>query len=239
MTLLLDTQEWAQQQFGSCNFGDVRLTRRLIKFAAQTAADPNTSTPGQTEQWADLKAAYRLIDNQKVTFDAIATPHWEATRQQSPGTYLISCDTTEVDFGSTNEATGLGPLGKGYGRGFLLHSGLMIDPETEAVLGLAGQKIRYRKPAPKNESVTRRLARDRESLVWGELIDQIGPPAEGVRFIDLCDRGADNFEVYCKCLLNRHDWIVRAARLNRVIRYQSQEMTLSDCFVMGRLKPAT
>jgi hypothetical protein len=176
-----------------------------------------------------LKAAYRLIDNQKVTFDEIATPHWEATRQQSPGTYLISCDTTEVDFGSTNEATGLGPLGKGYGRGFLLHSGLMIDPETEAVLGLAGQKIRYRKPAPKNESVTRRLARDRESLVWGELIDQIGPPAGGVRFIDLCDRGADNFEVYCKCLLNRHDWIVRAARLNRVIRYQSQEMTLSDC----------
>ena len=81
----------------------------------------------------------------------------------------------------------------------------MIDSQTEAVVGLAGQKIRYRKPAPKNEPRLRRLARDRESHVWGELIDQIGPPAEGVRFVDVCDRGADNFEVYCKLLLNRHD----------------------------------
>lgn len=229
MTLLLDTQEWAQQQFGSCEFGDARRTRRLVKFASQVAADPDASTPGQTEQWADLKAAYRLIDNEKVTFDAIAGPHWQATRQQAPGTYLISCDTTEVDFGWDNEATGLGPLGKGSGRGFLLHSGLMIQADTEEVVGLAGEKIRYRKPAPKKESSTRRLTRDRESLVWGELIDQIGPPAEGLRFIDICDRGADNFEVYCKLLLNHHDWIVRAARLNRVVQYENEEMPLSDC----------
>jgi hypothetical protein len=229
MSLLLDTQEWAQQQFGSCDLGDVRRTRRLVQFASQVAADPDASTPGQTEKWADLKAAYRLIDNADVTFEAIATPHWQATRQQAPGTYLISCDTTEVDFGWDNEATGLGPLGKGSGRGFLLHSGLMIHPGTEEVIGLAGQKIRYRKPAPKKESITHRLTRDRESHVWGELIDQIGPPSEGVRFIDVCDRGADNFEVYCKLLLNRHDWIVRAARLKRVVKYQGKEMPLADC----------
>jgi hypothetical protein len=229
MSLLLDTQEWAQQQFGSCDLGDIRRTRRLIKFASQVAADPDAGTPGQTEQWADLKAAYRLIDNADVTFDAIATPHWQATKQQDAGTYLISCDTTEVDFGWDNEATGLGPLGRGSGRGFLLHSGLMIHPSTDEVVGLAGQKIRYRKPAPKKESSTRRLTRDRESLVWGELIDQIGEPAEGVRFIDVCDRGADNFEVYCKLLLNRHDWIVRAARLNRAVKYQGEDMPLADC----------
>lgn len=230
MSLLLDTDQWARQQFGSCDFGDVRRTRRLIKFASQVAADPDGSTPGQTEQWADLKAAYRLIDNDNVSFEAIAGPHWQATKQQEAGTYLITCDTTEVNFGWDNEAIGLGPLGQGNtGRGFLLHSGLMIHGETEEVIGLAGQKIRYRKPAPKKESRTRRLARDRESLVWGQLIDQIGPPAKGVRFIDICDRGADNFEVYCKLLLNRHDWIVRAARLNRKIHYQGRSMPLCDC----------
>ena len=41
------------------------------------------------EQWADLKAAYRLFDREEVTFEAIAT-HWEATRQQKSGRYLIS-----------------------------------------------------------------------------------------------------------------------------------------------------
>ena len=94
---------------------------------------------------------------------------------------MIACDTTEANLGADNQATGLGPLGQGIGRGFLLHSGLMIHPETEEVIGLAGQKIRYRKPAPKNEPRLRRLARDRESHVWGQLIDQIGPPPEGAR----------------------------------------------------------
>ena len=178
MLLVLDTEKWAQQQFGTCELGDIRRTQRLVKFASQVAGDPDATTPGQTERWADLKAAYRLIDNDNVTFDAVADPHWQQTRQCERGTWLISCDTTEVDFGVTNEATGLGPLGKGFGRGFLLHSGLMIQPETEEVVGLAGQKIRYRKPAPKNESRTRRLVRDRESHIWGQLIDQIGPPPE-------------------------------------------------------------
>lgn len=227
--LVLDTKKWAHQQFGDCQLGDARRTNRLVKFAAQVAGDPDASTPGQTEQWSDLKAAYRLIDNEKVRFDAIADPHWQHTRRRQPGTYLISCDTTQIDFGWDNEAIGLGPLGKGGGRGFLLHSGLMIALETEEVVGLAGQKIRYRRPVPKKESRTKRLARDRESHVWGELIEQVGPPDEGVQFIDVCDRGADNFEVYCKLLLNRHDWIVRAARLNRVVQYENEDMPLSDC----------
>jgi len=228
MCVILDTEKWAKQQFGGCDLGDVRRTRRLVRFASHVAADPDASTPQQTERWSDLKAAYRLIDSEEVTFDAVASPHWQQTRQREAGTWLISCDTTEVDFGATNEATGLGPLGKGYGRGFLLHSGLMIDPDGEDVVGLAGQKIRYRKPAPKNESRTDKLARNRESHVWGELIEQIGPPPEGVCFVDICDRGADNFEVFCKLLLNRHDWIVRASRLNRVIHHESRKMPLKD-----------
>lgn len=228
MCVVLDPMKWAEQQFASCDLGDVRRTRRLIKFAAQVAADPDASTPAQTEKWSDLKAAYSLIDKKDVTFNAIAQPHWEQARQQESGTWLILSDTTEINFGATNQATGLGPLGQGVGRGFLLHSGLMVQPETEEVIGLAGQKVRYRKPAAKKESRTRRLARDRESQIWGELIEQIGLPPEGVRFVQVCDRGGDNFEVYCKCLLNRQDWIVRAGRLNRVVLHQGEEVPLSD-----------
>ena len=39
MGVVLDTNEWAKQQFGSCELGDVRRTRRLTKFAAQVAAE--------------------------------------------------------------------------------------------------------------------------------------------------------------------------------------------------------
>ena len=227
MNLQLDTTGWAEQEFSTCDLGDKRRTRRLVQFAAQVASCPDGSTPNQTEYWSDLKAAYRLLDNRRVTFDAIASPHWNKTKRQDAGVYLISCDTTEVNFGGNNEASGLGPLGPGFGRGFLLHSGLMIHPQTEEVLGLAGQRIRYRKPAAKKENSTQKLARDRESRVWGELIDQIGLPPEGVRFVNICDRGADNFEVYCKLQLNSHDWVVRASRLNRSIELQGEEMSLA------------
>ena len=229
MTFLeLDVNKWAEQQFGTCQLGDVRRTRRLVQFAAQVAADPDGSTPMQTEKWSDLKAAYGLIGEEDVTFDAIALPHWQQTRQRESGTWLIICDTTEVNFGATNQAAGLGPLGQGAGRGFLLHSGLLIQPETEEVIGLAGQKIRYRKPVPKHESRTHRLARNRESRIWGELTKQIGPPPAGVRFVQVCDRGADNFEVYCELLQSHHDWVIRVARLNRVIRHEGREMPLAE-----------
>ena len=164
----------------------------------------------------DLKASFRLFDAKVVTFARVASPHWERTKSRTEGTWLVLGDTTEIDFGHFREAEGLGPVGKGVGRGFLLHSGLMVDPEG-GVLGLAGQVVRYRKPAPQGERSYQTLRRDRESLVWGELVEQIGPPAEGVRFIHVYDRGADNFEVFCRLQNARCDWVIRAARLNRVL----------------------
>lgn len=224
---------WAQQQFGACELGDVRRTRRLVQFAAQVAADPDSSTPNQIEKWSDLKAAYRLVECEDVTFDAVATPHWQLTRQCEPGTYLILCDTTEVDFGAGNEAAGLKSLGNGSGRGFLLHSGLLIEPGSERVRGLAGQVVRYREAVPKKkgkkkESDSGRLARDRESLVWGQLVENIGKPAAGVQYVDVCDRGADNFEVFARMRLQEHDWVVRVAHLTRQVRYDDREQPLSE-----------
>lgn len=224
----LDTFRWAEQQFGACKLGDVRRTRRLIRFASQVAAAPDATTPNQTEKWSDLKAAYRLIDNEDVTFSAVSEPHWRRTRDREPGIWLILDDTTEIDFGPTNQAAGLGPLGQGFGRGFLLHSGLMVHPETEEVVGLAGQSIRYRTPAPRNETKLHRLNRDRESTVWSQLIDQIGSPPRGARFIHICDRMADNFEVYCHLLLTDQDWVIRASHMNRLVVHNHQETTLAE-----------
>ena len=76
-----------------------------------------------------------------------------------PGRYLLLDDTTEVEFGIRREISGLGPTGNGGGRGFLLHSALMVSAEGEEIFGLAGQKIWYRKPAPKKENTTKLVQR--------------------------------------------------------------------------------
>jgi transposase-like protein/transposase Tn5 family protein len=225
-SLELDPRRWAEQQFGRCDLGDVRRTRRAVEFAAQVCADPDASTPTQVEEWRDLKAAYRLIDSPGATFRALAEPHWELTRATARGVCLILGDTTELDFGFMRKIEGVGLVASNWGQGFLLHSGLMVDAASEQVLGLAGQVVHHRRPAPTGENTSQRLQRPRESEIWGELIEQIGPPRVGVQYVHVFDRGADNFEIFCRLLRSRGDWVVRAAQLIRRVLWADDEGTL-------------
>ena len=73
-SLTLNVSQWAEQQFGTCELGNKRRTKRLVKLASQVATKPDAATPKQTESWADCKAAYRLVKQEKVTFDAVIAP---------------------------------------------------------------------------------------------------------------------------------------------------------------------
>ncbi len=224
-----DPQQWAATQFGAADCGDRRRTQRLVTLAAQIAANPAGSLPDQAQTWGDLKAAYRLLDRPEVTFAAVATPHWQQTRAAAPTgeRVLVLNDTTEIDFARGRHITGLGPVGNGGRQGFLLHSGLMAA--GDAVFGLAGQLLHYRQPARPGETRTQRLRRHRESDLWGELIDQVGPPPPGATWVHVMDRGADHFEVLCHCQAQRADWVVRAKSLHRKMRTpDGQEVAVHD-----------
>lgn len=219
-SVTLETEAWAREQFGSCQLGDKRRTKRAVKYATQVAAHPDGSTPDQVERWSDLKAVYRLFDQEEVTFDALCEPHWQLTRAQATGVCLVINDTTELNFGEHRKTTGLGPVGRGRGAGFFLHSALMVQVQADSyeIVGLAGQEIFYRQLRPKGDNTYRRTQRARESEVWGRVIDRVGPPAEGVRYIHVDDRGADNLEVFCHLLHQRCGWVVRASQLHRTVR---------------------
>lgn len=216
-SLELDINEWAEQNFGECDLGDARRTNRAVKLAAQVAAHPDAGTPTQTEAWADCKAAYRLFNEEDVTFRALCEPHWELTRARTGGTWLLIGDTTEIEFGIHRDVSGLGPTGNGGGRGFFLHSSMMINPETDEVIGLAGAELFHRQPAPKKETLMQKKKRKRESEVWGRVIDLVGRPPESTRFIHIFDAGADNIEVFCHLQMQQCGWIVRAAQKRRVV----------------------
>lgn len=228
--LEVDPAAWAFTQFATAKLGDRRRTQRLVTLAAQIAGDPSSSLPKQTAQWSDLKSAYRLLDRPEATFEVIADPHWQLTTEQAKGgRFLILDDTTEIDFGPTRQVAGLGPVGSGVGRGYLLHSGLMVTPHDEWIVGLANQILFHRQPAPKNETRAQRRARDRESAVWWRLIERIGPPPEQTQWIHVMDRGADDFEVHCRARRIGVDWIGRVKSRNRKVQDEAgTEGTLSD-----------
>ena len=215
--LTLDVGEWAQENFGGCELGDVRRTRRAVTVAQQMAEHPDGSTPDQAEEWSDLKAMSRLFDAEEATFTALATPQWQRTRALARGTVLLIGDTTETDFGIRRSVQGLGPTGDGYGLGFFLHSSMMVDAGSGEILGLAGQELFYRQPVPKNENSYQKRQRSPESEVWGRVVELVGPPAEGVRFVHVFDRGADNLDVFCHCRAQRTDGVIRAAQWHRVV----------------------
>ena len=180
---------------------------------------PDGSTPNQCERWADLKAAYKLLERDEVTFEALATPHWERTRSQAKGTVLLIGDTMETNFGGHRQVEGfqVTSRGKGLACGFFVHSSLMVQADDGEIVGLAGQELFYRKPAPKNEDSKQRYKRPRESEVWGRVIDQAGPPPGDATYVHIFDRGADNAEVFWHLVQQRCDWVIRAAQLSRTI----------------------
>jgi hypothetical protein len=227
-----DTQTWAMTQFGTADLHDKRRTNRLVLLATQIAADPSGSFPEQTESWNDLRAAYNLFDCEEVTLQAIATPHWELTKDTKGGRLLIIEDTTEIDYGPHPQVTGLSPVGSGIGQGFHLHSGLMVSAEDDRVHGLAGQLIHHRQPAPKGESRDKRLKRaDRESQIWSQLVNQIGSAPPETCWVHVTDRGADDFEFFYNCQRTETDWVTRAKNVNRNVITPERGKIALNCYV--------
>jgi Transposase DNA-binding/Transposase Tn5 dimerisation domain len=220
---LLDNNQWVERQFGNCDLGDRRRTERLLTIATNMIASPEASLPQQNVDWSDLKAAYRFFATPAVTFDAVAEQHWQQTRLTKPGRYLLISDTTDIDHTSHVAIRGLGILGDGVGRGVQLHSCLLYDSHNGQIHGTAGALLYYRKFKPVNESRTERLARPRESDLWGNLVDRVGSPPEGCQWIHVFDRGGDNFESMCHIRLAKCDWIIRGSRLNRTVLNENKQ----------------
>src|SRR5512135_2531013 len=49
--------------------------KRVLKVAAAMAEAPDRSLPDRHESWGDIKAAYRFLNNPKVTPEGIQSAH--------------------------------------------------------------------------------------------------------------------------------------------------------------------
>src|SRR6202790_1334846 len=80
-----------------------------------------------------------LLDNTKVTTERLIEGWSEQTGPAAAGRHVLAIqDTSEINFRTTLERRrGLGEIGKGVGRGVLLHAMLAADADSGGVLGLA------------------------------------------------------------------------------------------------------
>jgi hypothetical protein len=216
---ILDPQAWAQQQYGEVAIGDKRRTDRLVRTAAGMMRRPNAFLPSQMGSWDALKGAYRLLGQEDVTYAALMAPHWQQTREaagQEPLVLMVQ-DTTEVDHTHHPSIAGLGPIGNGKGRGYLLQTVLAVIPQPRQVLGIAQQEPFLRQPAPAKETRAQRRERPRESQVWSRAAAAVGQPAPGARWVHVGDAYSDIFEFLAACGQQGADFLVRAA-YNRTVK---------------------
>ena len=153
------TNTWIEQEAAGCEFEDVRLGRRLISLLGQIGVAVGESIPFACQDWANAKAAYRFLSNERVNEEDILSGHFRATHDRfsaTDGLVLVLHDTTEFTF--QRERTE--PIGithkvsswkKRHGRprhhticGILMHSSLAVTTEG-LPLGLSAVKFWTRK----------------------------------------------------------------------------------------------
>jgi hypothetical protein len=213
---------WAIEEADTANLGDARLNDRLVELLSMLGSRPNLSIPAACGGRAEMAAAYRFFDNDKVTADKVLQPHVAHTVQRlaEQKVVLLVQDTTEVDLTRPEqEVVGAGDL-EGSRRGFFLHLMQAFTPDGTP-LGTVGAEILNRtdgvshaSAAQKDHQKKHTPIEEKESLRWLTGLRQARALAEqlpGVQCVCVADSEADIYEVFAEPR-GAVDWLVRACQ---------------------------
>jgi hypothetical protein len=139
-----DISDKVQQEFQSAEFGDERLTDRLMQVGNRLGRAPAESIPNACEDWASTKATYRFCDNERVDPDEILSAHKreQHSRVCDSEELLVVSDTTELVFPRHPSKEGLGDIGNSDMdlEGVKVHSTIGVDPQTHHMTGVIDQQ---------------------------------------------------------------------------------------------------
>lgn len=185
--------------------------KRVVRVAAGMASSPDSSLPDQCESWGDLKAAYRLLNNPKVTPEGIQSTHRQQVRLlcASHPVVLAVEDGSELDYSGHRSVSGLGFVGDGNGRGLLQHSTLAVTTDGQ-LLGILHQIWWRRTRTPEGETRRQRQARAKESDLWADSIRAIGTIGPTTQLIHVMDRGGDCYETMQAAYAAGQGFLIRA-----------------------------
>lgn len=197
-------------------FGDERLTRRLVKIADCLDQKPNMSIPAASNGRAEMEGAYRFFDNSKVTPDAIVQPHINATHERIRQTdvALLVQDTTELDLTRPQQQVkGAGPIECKTRRGAFYHPLIAFDA-CGLPLGTVWSKSWTRPgirphltPAEKDKLRKQTPIEEKESIRWLEGVRAARKVAEvcpQTECVCIADSEADIYELFVEPRLTSH-----------------------------------
>ncbi|MEO6066298.1 MAG: IS4 family transposase, partial [Lysobacterales bacterium] len=213
-------RDWIEAELAGANMGDARLTARLLEMTGMFYAKPTANIPQACGSAKAAKAAYRFLDNEKITWQAILKPHYAATaaRVREHPLVLVAQDTTSLNYSSHPHTQGLGPIGTDSEqvRGLMVHDTLafsaegvplgLLDLQCWARDGIGSRHERHSKPIE-----------DKESFKWiksYQAVSAVQRRAPNTQMVVMADREADIHEVFAAQAHTSHgaQLLIRAER---------------------------
>jgi Transposase DDE domain len=154
----------------------------------------------------------RFLGNAKVTTERVIESWSEGTAVAAEGRHILAIqDTSEINFATTaKRRRGLGEIGKGNGRGVLLHPMLAVDAENGSCLGLLSGEVWTRKGRCTVSHDLRGLS-DKESQRWIATALAAKPLlAKAAMVTALGDRESDIFALYASAAEQQFHVIARS-----------------------------
>lgn len=197
-------------ELSTAELGDKRLSKRLVTIVDSFHAKPNMSIPAATNGRAEMEAAYRFFNNDKVNPDAIHDPHRAATleRIRQVPVILLPQDTTDIDVSRPQQQVkGAGPMECESRTGAFYHSMVAFTPEGLA-LGTVWRKSWAREKIEKELTPTEKSYKrqntpieEKESMRWLEGVRAARTVAEEcpeTQCIAIGDSEADIYELFAE-----------------------------------------
>jgi hypothetical protein len=137
----------------------------------------------------------RFLANRRVTVDHLIEGWSDQTAVAAAGRHVLAIqDTSEINFHTTpKRRRGLGKIGKGGGRGVLLHAMLALDAPTGTCLGAVAGRIWTRRGQVR-VAHQKRLTKNKESHRWIETAERAKTVlADAAMVTVVADRESDIF----------------------------------------------
>ena len=225
-----ESKEWlydralGQGRIRGAHFGDERLDDRMAILLSDLGNRPILSIPAACGGRAEMKAAYRFFNNDKVTFEKVIEPHIAQTKERMAAQKIVLLvqDTTEVDLTRPQQPVeGSGEL-DGARRGFLLHEvqafvsdGTPLGTVWAEVLNRT-EGVSHATAAEKRQQRKEKPIEEKESFRWLTGLREAREIAQDlptVQCICVADSEADIYEVFAEprgeCPVH---WLIRACQ---------------------------
>jgi hypothetical protein len=224
--------------FDGARLGDPRRSQRLKETLGKLARHPDATLPQALGSDAALEGTYRLVNNERVSFEELNAAHAVVTakRARLVGKVLAIHDTTTFEFRHADPRE-LGYLNTGR-AGFMAHYTLVVTADgTRRPLGISYLEPVFRERAPSKPKAKGWASRkqsgsetakkdDRESKRWYRGVASTNNALDRCEVIHVADREADNYELLAQACEKGQRFVIRARVIERNVEQDGAATTL-------------